>query len=44
MAWPIGPLACVVTLAVLFFASLVAFPLFAALVGAAAVVGWVLLR
>jgi len=41
LVWPIGPVAFVVTLAVLLAASLIAFPIFGAIVMAAAVAWWV---
>ena len=40
LLWPLGPVAFVVTLATLFAASLIAFPLFGALMVAAAGVMW----
>ena len=44
LAWPIGPAAFVVTLAVLLAASLIAFPMFAAIVAGAAVAWWTATR
>ena len=38
--WPLGPLAFVVTISVLFVASLIAFPLWGAAVGAVALIAW----
>jgi hypothetical protein len=40
LLWPVGPIAFIVTLTVLFFASLIAFPLFGAIVLAATGVLW----
>ena len=43
LVWPLGPLAFVVTIAILLAASLVAFPLFGlAVLAAAGVVWWIL--
>ena len=40
LLWPLGPIAFVVTLAILFAASLIAFPLFGALALTAVVAAW----
>ncbi len=40
--WPLGPLAFVVTITILFFASLIAFPAFGVAVLIAAVAWWAL--
>jgi hypothetical protein len=42
--WPLGPIAFIVTLAILVAASVVAFPLFGALVLTAVVAAWWTLR
>ena len=40
LLWPLGPLAFVLTVALLLSASLIAFPLFGALVGGIAAAWW----
>ena len=40
LLWPLGPIAFAVTLTILFVASLIAFPLFGAVVLTAAAVTW----
>lgn len=42
--WPLGPLAGLVTLSALTVAAMIAFPVFGAIVAAASVGGWWLLR
>ena len=42
LAWPVGPLAFVVTLAVLVGAAMIAFPAFGAVVLAASAAWWIL--
>lgn len=44
LLWPLGPIAFVVTVAILLAASLIAYPAFGALLVALGVVLWVLLR
>jgi hypothetical protein len=39
LLWPVGPLAFIVTVTILLFSSLIAFPIFGAVVLAAAIVG-----
>ena len=43
LAWPLGPIAFALTIAVLGIASLIAFPLFGAAV-AALLAGWIVIR
>ena len=42
LLWPLGPLAFVLTVALLVLASLIAFPLFGALVGVGTLMWWAL--
>ena len=42
LLWPLGPLAFALTVSMLILASLIAFPLWGALVGAAALAWWLL--
>ena len=42
LAWPIGPAAFVVTVAILLAASLIAFPILGAIVAASTVVWWLI--
>jgi hypothetical protein len=42
LAWPLGPLALIVTIATLLLASLIAFPWFGVAVAVTALAGWIL--